>query len=165
MLIHSMYIHILPSMKPISSKTLRNDARLTIENCYGRSARIAARRITQFIETRLEVSGLTFVRFVLLAEIAAASDDSISALANRIELDQSTLSRTLRTLEVEGLIEIAAADADQRRKVVWLTEKGARRLEVAIALWRTAHGELEHLLAGRLAHRLARATDALLHDR
>lgn len=152
-------------MTPISSKTLRNDARHTIENCTGRSARVAARRITQFLETRLKDSGLTFVRFVLLAEIAAASDDSISALANRMELDQSTLSRTLRPLEVEGLIEIAVADADQRRKVVWLTEQGARRLEAAIGLWRAAHGELEDVFAGRLAHRLARATDALVHDR
>lgn len=160
-----MYIHIIVAMKPISSKTLRNDARHAIENCAGWSARVAARRITQFLENRIEDSGLTFVRFVLLAEIAAASDDSIGALANRMELDQSTLSRTLRTLEADGLIEIAVADADQRRKVVWLTEQGARRLEAAIGLWRTAHNELEGVLAGRLAHRLARATDILIHDR
>jgi DNA-binding MarR family transcriptional regulator len=128
--------------KALSAKTLRADARMALESCAGWNARLAARRITQFLESRLEGTGVSLSQFGLMAEIAAAADDTITALAARMGLDQSTLSRTLRTLEADGLVEIAAADADLRRKLVWLTEKGARRLEAALAAWRQAHAEL-----------------------
>ena len=143
------------SKKATSPRTLRADARAALEACAGWNVRLAARRITQFLEERMDGSGLPFSRFGLMAEIAAASDDSISALAERMGLDQSTLSRTLRTLEGEGLVEIAVAEADQRRKLVWLTEKGARRLEASLASWRQAHAELAKSLSTDLVRRLA----------
>ena len=59
-----------------------------------------------------------------MAQIAAASDDTLGALAQRTGLEQSTLSRNLRMLEDEGLIEIAVVETDLRRRVVWLTETG-----------------------------------------
>ena len=54
----------------------------------------------------------------LMAQIAVASDDTMGALAQRSGLDQSTLSRNLRTLEHEGLIEIAIVETDLRRRMV-----------------------------------------------
>lgn len=156
-----MYIHEIMSQKPQSPKTLRHEARNAIDTCAGWNVRAAARRISQFLETRLQAANLSFAQFGLMAEIAAASDDSISALAGRMGLDQSTLSRTLRKLEGEGLVEIAVAEADQRRKLVWLTEKGAHRLEAAITVWRKAQTELERILSVDLARRLALEAEAL----
>lgn len=156
-----MYIHEIMSQKPQSPKTLRREARNAIDTCAGWNVRAAARRISQFLETRLQAANLSFAQFGLMAEIAAASDDSISALAGRMGLDQSTLSRTLRKLEGEGLVEIAVAEADQRRKLVWLTEKGAHRLEAAITVWRKAQTELERILSVDLARRLALEAEAL----
>ena len=66
-----------------------------------------------------------------MAQIAAALDDTLGVLAQRTGLKQSSLSRSLRRLEAEGLIEIAVVEADLRRRTVWLTETGARRLEAA----------------------------------
>lgn len=141
--------------KSQSPKTLRTDARTALESCAGWNARLAARRITQFLESRLEDSGVSLAQFGLMAEIAATADDTITALATRMGLDQSTLSRTLRTLEADGLVEIAIADADQRRKLVWLTETGAHRLEAALAIWRQAHVELGKVVSVDNVHRLA----------
>ncbi|HEV3177091.1 MAG TPA: helix-turn-helix domain-containing protein, partial [Stellaceae bacterium] len=89
-------------------KMLRVDARAVIEVCAGWNARLAARRITQFLEREMAGSGLGVAQLGLMAQIAAAADDTLSALAERTGLDQSTLSRNLRTLESEGLVEIAA---------------------------------------------------------
>lgn len=147
--------------KAQAPKTLQRDARRAVETCAGWNIRSAARRITQFLESRMQGAGVSFAQFGLMAEIAAATDDSISALAARMGLDQSTLSRTLRTLEAEGLVEIAVADTDQRRKLIWLTETGARRLEAALAAWRQAHNELEQVISTDLVRRLARQTDTL----
>lgn len=109
-------------------------------------------------------AGVSFAQFGLMAEIASATDDTISALAERMGLDQSTLSRTLRTLEADGLVEIAVAEEDQRRRLVWLTEKGARTLEAALVTWRRAQAELSRHLSVDLVRTLALETEALARD-
>ena len=107
-------------------KTLAADARAAVEACAGWNARLAARRITGFLNRRMQDSGLGLVQFGLMAQIASASNGALSELAQRTGLDQSTLSRNLQVLEAAGLVEIAAGDRDARRRAVWLTEKGRR---------------------------------------
>ena len=146
------------------AKTLRSDTRLLLENCAGWNSRLAARRITQFLEAQLAGSGLTVAQLGLMAQIAAADDDTMGALAERTGLEQSTLSRNLRTLERDGLIEIATVEADQRRRMVWLTETGARRLEAALPVWRHAQARLAERMSPDLARRLAEDATALVRD-
>jgi DNA-binding MarR family transcriptional regulator len=142
-------------------KTLRTDAGAVVRGCAGWNSRLAARRITQFLDRELAGLGLTVAQLGLMAQIAVASDDTLGALARRTGLEQSTLSRNLRTLEGGGLVEIAVVEADLRRRTVWLTELGARRLEAAIPLWRRAQARLAKRLSPDLARRLADATQAL----
>ena len=145
-------------------KTLRTDAGALVEACAGWNSRLAARRITQFLDREMTGLGLTAAQLGLLAQIAALSDDTLGALAERAGLEQSTLSRNLRTLEGEGLIEIAAVETDLRRRAVWLTETGARRLQAAIPVWRRAHARLAKRLSPDLARRLADETAALIRQ-
>jgi DNA-binding MarR family transcriptional regulator len=159
-----MYMHTSMKAPKQPPKTLRTDARTVVETCAGWNARLAARRITQFLEREMAVSGLGVAQLGLMAQIAAAADDTLGALASRTGLDQSTLSRNLRTLEAEGLIEIAAVETDLRRRAVWLTETGARRLEAAIPVWRKAHAKLAQRLSPELARRLADEAEALIED-
>ena len=125
-----MYLHTTMMKRPQAPrKTLVSDAQAAMAACAGWASRLAARRITNFLEERMLGSGLTISQFGLMAQIAAAPDDTLGAMAERTGLDQSTLSRNLRGLETAGLVEIAITGEDQRRRVVWLTEEGARRLE------------------------------------
>ena len=139
-------------------KTLRRDASVLVETCPGALSRLAARRITQFLDRELAATGISSAQLALLAQIAAAEDDTLGALAERTGLEQSTLSRNLRTLEHAGLVEIAAIESDLRRRAAWLTETGARRLEGAIPLWRKAQAKLSRGISPALLQRLARAT-------
>ena len=145
-----------------SRKTLRSDARALVEACAGWNSRLAARRITQFLDRELAGCGLGVAQLGLMAGIAAISDDTLGALAERTGLEQSTLSRNLRTLERAGLVEIAIVETDLRRRAVWLTEAGARRLEAAIPAWREAHARLAKLLSTDLARSLAEQSEALV---
>jgi DNA-binding MarR family transcriptional regulator len=131
------------------------------ETCPGALSRLAARRISQFLDRELAPTGISAAQIALMAQIAAAEDDTLGALAARSGLEQSTLSRNLRTLENAGLIEIAAVETDLRRRSAWLTETGARRLESAIPLWRKAQARLAAAIAPALTQRLARASAAL----
>jgi len=145
----------------VAQKTLVRDAQAAIAGCAGWASRLAARRITNFLEERMRGSDLSLAQFGLIAQIAAAPDDTFGALALRTGLDQSTLSRNLRGLEAAGLVEIAIAENDQRRRAVWLTETGARRLEAAIPVWRDAHAALAKRLDPHLALRLGAASERL----
>jgi DNA-binding MarR family transcriptional regulator len=148
----------------VPAKTLVRDAQGAVAACAGWASRLAARRITNFLEERIQDSGLRLAQFGLMAQIAAAPDDTLGALAERTGLDQSTLSRNLRGLEAAGLVEIAIAEDDQRRRAVWLTEEGARRLEAAIPVWRQAHAALAERLDPQLARRLGAATERLVGE-
>lgn len=142
-------------------KTLVADARLSAECCAGLNVRLAARRITRFLDKRLAQTGFSLAQFGLLTHIASAQDDTIGSLADRSGLDQSTLSRNLRPLEAAGLIEIVTVEADLRRRAVWLTEQGASRLENAMPIWRRAHDALSELVNPEQLRRLAVKTEAL----
>lgn len=162
MYIHLMYIHtIMRKHGQAPKKTLVNDARWVTRHCAGLNMRLAARKISRFLDTRLAETGLSLAQFGLLTHIASATDDTIGALAERSGLDQSTLSRNLRILEKVGLIEIAAVEADLRRRAVWLTERGALRLEEAMPAWRQAHKALSQIISPQRIKELADKAGAL----
>ncbi|WP_288194823.1 MarR family winged helix-turn-helix transcriptional regulator [uncultured Phyllobacterium sp.] len=144
-----------------SKKTLRTDARALVENCAGWNSRLAARRITAFLDRELADLGLSAAQLGLMAQIAALTDDTLGALAQRSGLEQSTLSRNLRTLEREQLIEITLVETDLRRRAVWLTETGARRLEAAIPVWREAQARLAQVVPTDSVRQLADQSEAL----
>src|SRR6185295_12412483 len=115
MYLQFMYIHTSMSKPRQSPKTLRSDARSALETCAGWNLRLAARRASQFMEQRMAEAGVSFSQFGLMAEIASADDDTVSALAERMGLDQSTLSRTLRTLQAHtALAKQVSVDAVRR---------------------------------------------------
>src|SRR5262245_3837889 len=92
--LHSMYMHIFMTQQKQARRRLVAAAREAVRACAGLNIRLAARRITQFIDARLDPTGLSIAQFGLMAQIAAAAeDDTIGALAGRLDLDQSTLSR------------------------------------------------------------------------
>jgi DNA-binding MarR family transcriptional regulator len=154
----------MPQRKQASRKTLVADARQVVQTCAGVNIRLAARLITRFLEARLQGTHLSIAQFGLMTHIAAAGDDTIGALAERSGLDQSTLSRNLRGLERDGLVEIAVVEKDLRRRAVWLTERGARRLEAAIPAWRRAHAALSEVIEPGDVRRIAAASAALASD-
>lgn len=157
-----MHIHILMERRTQAARrSLVTDAREAVGACAGINLRLAARLVTRFLEARMEAADLTIAQFGLLAHIASAGDDTIGALAARSGLDQTTLSRNLRGLERAGLVEITLVEADLRRRAVWLTETGARRLDAALPVWRRAHAALARIIKPREVRAIAASAAAL----
>lgn len=149
------------SPRPPPVRSLRSDAQTLIDTCPGWNSRMLARRISLFLDRALAPLGLTTSQLGLMALIAVTDDDTMGALATRAGLEQSTLSRNLRTLEAEGLIEIVTTETDLRRRAVWLTETGARRLEAALPAWRHAQAQIAACLSPAEVKRLADSTASL----
>lgn len=155
-----------PGQKSVDQKSgqkpdLREKARFVGGTCVAFAARNLARKVTQVYETHLEAAGLSLPQFSLLNLVAAADDDTLGAMAQVAGLDPSTLTRNMQGLEKLGLVEIAAVEKDQRRRAVWLTEAGARKLAAAMPAWEAAQAEVLGKLGGDMRGQLRRATKAL----
>lgn len=144
-----------------SGPSLIGEARMVVETCAVMQLRMAERLVSRFLEAQLQKSGLSVAQFSLMAQIAAARDDTVNALAERMGLDQSTLSRNLQALERLGLAEIVVAETDLRRRAVWLTETGVRRLKAALPVWREAQALIDDALDVIKIRRIAQQATSL----
>jgi DNA-binding MarR family transcriptional regulator len=75
---------------------------------------------------------LTPQRYQMLLAIKGAPDGSeqlsVSALADRLQLERNTVTELARRAEEAGLLQREVSDADQRVVFVRLTDEGERRL-------------------------------------
>lgn len=147
--------------KKTSAKSLTSRAREIGTDCIARSARNVARKLIAGYEFHLAPYGLTLPQFTLMIMIAGAEDDTLAAIAEAADIDPSTLTRNLQGLEKLAFVEIATVEADQRKRSVWLTESGARRLEAAIPAWQSAQTETKALLGPGFVSALLRAESSL----
>jgi DNA-binding MarR family transcriptional regulator len=94
----------------------------------------------------LRPSGLNATQFTLLQALNYASEISQKQLAELLEIDSTTLTRTLPPLRREGWLQFETA-ADRRELRLSLTANGKREYKRALPYWRSAQKGLDH--AGR----------------
>ena len=110
--------------------------------CAVLHTRKAARAVTQLFDAVLQPSGLRATQFTLLIAVSLAGDLPLSALADTLAMDRTTLARELKLLAHEGLVTIAVAQ-DRRARVVTLTRPGQEALARALPLWAQAQARIE----------------------
>lgn len=113
--------------------------------CYCASLRQAARAISQKYDAALRGSQLTITQFTLLTALGEIDRPRVNDLADALAMDQTTLSRTLRIMERDGLI--AAVAGEDRRESRWiLTARGRGRYKRAFPRWQAAQRDIEKLV-------------------
>ena len=70
----------------------------------------------------------------VLVVLYLAGVQTINEMAEKLELDRTTLTRNLKPLAHQGLLTIAPG-SDQRTRVVTLTRKGEAALLKVLPLW------------------------------
>jgi DNA-binding MarR family transcriptional regulator len=116
--------------------------------CMCAKTRRTARRLTRFYEERLRAVNLTAAQFELLSELAGGPGRSQVELAADLGLDQTTLSRNLKTLIANGWVIAASSVEDRRRAVYSLTAAGRATWQVAMPHWQAAHDHLRKAMGG-----------------
>jgi DNA-binding MarR family transcriptional regulator len=94
---------------------------------FRRGLRALERRVEQALEDQTSCCGVSAAQCHLILEMAEAGAGSIGFFAERLELDISTLSRTVESLVQAGLALRAADPGDRRRQLVALSADGAER--------------------------------------
>ncbi|HEN8799428.1 winged helix-turn-helix transcriptional regulator [Pseudomonas sp. CM25] len=128
--------------------------------CICTHLRRAARGVSRHYDEALADFGVNVAQFSLLRHLQRLDRPSITALAEAMGLERSTLGRNLRVLEAEGLVALADGD-DQRNRVVLLTEAGMRLLHAARPAWEQAQASLVERLGAGQRDELVRLLDQL----
>jgi DNA-binding MarR family transcriptional regulator len=132
------------------------------EGCTCMRLRKASRRVTQIYDRSLEAVGLTVTQYGVLAQLRRYGGIGIGALAQRLVMDPTTLTRSLRPLERQGLVTTRADRRDRRSRCLHLTAKGSAAFANAVPAWRRAQRQLEAALGAGEAGALNAALDHVI---
>jgi DNA-binding MarR family transcriptional regulator len=122
-----------------------------VTGCTCDRLRKLARRLTQRYDDSLAPTGLRLTQFSLLAHLVHGGPAAMSALADRLEMDRTTLTRNLKPLLDAGLIAMGPG-RDARERVVRISEGGRATWQAARERWRRAqHAVNEALGPARVA--------------
>ncbi len=127
--------------------------------CACLNTRRAARAVTQQYDELLRPAGIRATQFSLLAPAAVLGPVNLTALADAVGMDRTTLTRNLSLLEREGLVRVEAG-SDLRTREVSVTPKGRKTLDRAIPLWERAQSRMAEALGPARLNRLMADLDA-----
>jgi len=124
--------------------------------CACSNLRKAARAVTQLYDDALRPLGIRSTQLPVLMTARAMQMVSVTELAERMVMDRTTLTRNLRPLVRDGLIELKPG-ANRRAKFVVLSARGERALTSAYEIWNGLQREVTKGLGEQ-------RVDRLLHD-
>ena len=116
-----------------------------VESCMCHKVRMAARAVTRAYDAALRPVGLRATQFAVLVAVATEGALSITALAQAMGMDRSTLTRNLRPLAKDGLLAVGH-EGWHRSRTVAITERGHARVREALPLWARAQARLQRQL-------------------
>jgi DNA-binding MarR family transcriptional regulator len=156
-----MHIHVKMSLRKMSKSGSKWDLTGT-GYCASFNFRRAARAVTRLYDLALEDSGVRSTQFTLLVGIAKNQPVAMGDLAHVLMIDPTTLTRSLRLLEKEGLIKISGRSA-RRQRFLNLTQKGEQALKRSLPAWRKAHGQFVSAVGAKYWNDLRNELETLAH--
>jgi len=124
--------------------------------------RKAARRVSQIYDRALEPCGLTVTQYGLLGHIGVLDGIGVGALAAKLVMDPTTLTRNLKPLLQQGYIVLAPDRRDRRARRLYLTAAGRQAFRRARPAWAGAQLQLEVALGARDTPALNAVLDRVL---
>ena len=109
--------------------------------CTGGRMRKLTRRMTSFYEQHLRAIGLKLSQYSVLMNLSS-EPQTLLRLADRLEMDRTTLTRSLKSLTDNGWVTEVASD-DARQRMLVLTPSGQRFRDEAQRVWCSAQLSLE----------------------
>lgn len=121
-------------------------------------------RLSRLMQGRLEVElakhDLTRLQWCVLSGVAVEGLNAPSELADHIGITRPAISRLLKSMIKEGLVERSLVEEDGRSRQISVTPLGAERLS---ACWPMVEANQEHFLA-KLTDAQRGDLDAILRD-
>jgi DNA-binding MarR family transcriptional regulator len=145
------------SPSKLTSSLAPAEVRAVAQQCTCLNLRRITRRVTQRFDEWLAPAGLRCTQFSLLGMLHAPDAVTVSALAEKLDIDRTTMTRNLQLLTDRHLVSIVDGP-DARSRAVMLTPQGRQTFARALPLWRKAQDEVNARLGDQ---EVARLHDAL----
>ncbi|UEX77690.1 MarR family winged helix-turn-helix transcriptional regulator [Sediminicurvatus halobius] len=129
--------------------------------CLCLASRRLARVVTQLYDEALSETGLKITQFSVLTALDQAPGEAprLGAIAEALDMEPSSLTRSLSPLLRRGLVELASGP-DRRERRARVTHEGKRVLEQAHERWQHIQARLAEDIGEEDFHKLL----ALLHQ-
>jgi DNA-binding MarR family transcriptional regulator len=103
-------------------------------SCACTDVRRVARKLTTLYDSGLAPAEITITQYSVLASIGRAGQLSHTALAEKLGMDRTTLTRNLRPLAKAQWVMVTSGE-DRRQHLLQLTAAGKKKLNRSIPLW------------------------------
>jgi len=123
------------------------------QHCLNANLRKANRAVTAAYMAKMKETDLHRTQFTLLSTISGMGQCTITALADYLLMDQTTVTRSVDKLKKSGYVEIIPGE-DRRTRVVQLTAAGREKVEAAYPIWQNAQTDLWEKLGDKKAKQL-----------
>jgi DNA-binding MarR family transcriptional regulator len=137
------------------------EAGAALAACTCLKLRQLSRRVSAFYDRHLQAAGLKTTQFSLLSQVIRLGPVHPGVLAERLQMDASTLTRNLRPLLATGLLGIGPG-GDGRSRYVAVTRAGRIRFAAARREWQRAQRALHRQLGMSRVAGIHDAADAVL---
>jgi len=117
-------------------------------HCIAGRLRLLNRVVTNLYDDAFRPFGVRLSQGNVLAVTAKLGVARPADVCDILELDTSTLSRTVDRMVANGWLEIVPDDADARSQPFRLTAEGRKLMERALPAWEQAQAEAKKLLGG-----------------
>ncbi len=114
-------------------------------NCLNFKMRKLTRLLTRIYDSELSKAGLKTTQFTLLCHVLGYGPAKLGDIAQRMGLEQSTLSRNIRPLVDAGWITYSFG-TDARQRLLSLTGEGRSKQAEAVIYWNIAQEKIKILL-------------------
>ncbi|KOG60498.1 MULTISPECIES: MarR family winged helix-turn-helix transcriptional regulator [Streptomyces] len=132
------------------------------EQCNNLALRKAARYLGATYDKALAPVGLRATQFSILQKLAAHGETTITALADMIAMDRTTMASNLKPLAREGLVTVETSPNDRRARIAAITPDGRTRMREAVPLWKDVQARFEEAFGAEDADRLRMSLAAVL---
>lgn len=129
-------------------------------DCLCQASRGAARSLSGIFDRHLRPHGLRITQFTILANLILRGATPVTALAEALATDRTTLTRNLALLERDGWVQIRNDEEDARTHLVSITTKGRDVANRALPAWRQAQSAVATAIGSADVAALRRLTNA-----
>ncbi|MCY7294080.1 MarR family winged helix-turn-helix transcriptional regulator [Alteromonas sp. a30] len=132
------------------------------EICFHLKLRQADRMLTNYYDAYLRELGIKITQFSILRCLWYYPASPHNLLEKKLIINQTTLTRNLKSLVKAGYVESHPSEQDQRVKLLSLGEKGKSLYLQALQRWNKAQEEVYQQLGEKLSSQLFDVSDNLV---
>ncbi len=144
----------------MKNETLNETVNTIASECLAVRIRLLNRTVTNIFDEALRPLKLKVSQLNVLMVVAKLGPISPGAVARRLNMEKSTVSRNVDRMRNHGWLKVSEGDSG-RKQILELGPAGRKLIEKSLPLWKKAQAQTEALLGRQGARSIHRAANTV----